>query len=101
MSPEKSIFGNPLNGKLGPMPTKPSLLVKSRPSNGKEEPLSLSVIPNRASFNRSDVMVKLCKETRILLRSNHVFDGNDRMFGLSVLMSFHVQRAKTDCLPVR
>src|SRR5690348_13538231 len=45
---EKLMSGSPLKGKSGPMPTKPSALVNARPSNGKEDPLSLSVNPNRA-----------------------------------------------------
>src|SRR5262249_10374948 len=54
---EKLMSGSPLKGKSGPIPGKPSAFVNARPSNGKEDPLSLSVNPKRASFNRCGVIV--------------------------------------------
>src|SRR5215467_15677373 len=57
LSVEKAMSGSPLKGKLGPMPVKFSPFVNARPSNGKDDPLSLSVNPKRASFNRRGVIV--------------------------------------------
>src|SRR5689334_6719473 len=88
--------GRLLEGKVGPMPSRPRALVNLAPSNGKVIAPGFKVKPDRKSFTRLGRNVQFHEKTASLYWSVVLKDGSNRSCGKNMLVLFQLQRPKTD-----
>src|SRR5579859_841912 len=88
--------GRPLNGKVGPTPTRPSEFVNLAPSNGSACVKGFSVKPNRNSLIRLGLRFQFQETTIILYLSVRFSEGTANCCGLAKPLLFQVQRPKRD-----
>src|SRR5579864_1212652 len=93
--------GRPLNGNVGPTPTRPRAFVNLAPSNGSVWVNGFSVNPNLNSLIRLGRRFQFHETTIILYLSVKSSEGTARFCGPAKPRLFHVQRPNKDMFEVK